>query len=282
MTNIKNSDWRGTALLWEKYHSPFRPSIQDIKNYTASIKFRSNMKVLLLGATPEIRKIFSNLKINFIIADFSARMINAMLIVEKKIDYEHEIWIKVNWLKMGQLFRRNYFDYILGDLVLRNIDHAQSNNFFYTLSLLLSRNGCLLFRIHHFDKTKTSKRSKELIRKAFDNYSHFSQGVIEDTIVSELFDKHTDKTSATVDRKAFDLDVKNYLNKFARTDRERKMLSNILKKWGGGQKTWTQRNEEEIVQLICNHFQIMGIKYSQDYPTSTHYPLYILKKKKRK
>ena len=275
MHEIKNmlynkSNWNGLLLQWDKYTFPFRPSKGDIRNYSLFLKqFEKKKKVLLLGSTPEIRKILSKFDSSIIVADFSFKMISGMLFFDKLIHETKEKWIKTDWMVLDEFLKNNYFDVIVGDLFLRNIDSELQFECSKKISKLLKKDGYLVTRIHFLNEKFVKLNSVEIIKSVFKNYFNLENKLIEDLITSRLFDKNTDFDNKIVNKKAFTSDIKKYIKKDIKNKREGLILNNILKKWSApgnhSQRTWTQRNEKELKNLLSKNFTLCDTKIASDY-----------------
>ncbi|OIO07316.1 hypothetical protein AUJ27_02780 [Candidatus Falkowbacteria bacterium CG1_02_37_44] len=60
--------WARMALVWEEFAKPGRPSKDDIKNYelllNIAVKNTDSPRVIILGATPELRNMLHGLSRN--------------------------------------------------------------------------------------------------------------------------------------------------------------------------------------------------------------------------
>lgn len=276
--------WYRTLSNWHKYSSPFIISFEDIKNYLLIIKrLKNKEKILLLGSSPEIREILSKLDLYTAVADFSLEMISGMMRFGH-IDKTKERWIETDWLKLDKFFENNYFDIILGDLFLRNIDFSLQAKYLKKISGLLKKDGYLITRIHFVNEEIIKLSLKKIIKSIFKEYKYkrVEKRLIEDLIASRLFDKNTDSKNKIVDKKKFADAVKDY-KKNTKSQKEKLILNNILEKWtppgNFPQRTWTQRTAKEIDKLLLNYFIIRDIKISSDYQDSEFYPIYVLKRK---
>ena len=132
---FKKSDWDYAISRWDSYASPFRPSKEDIKNYSKLLRQVNKEKILILGSTSEIRKILSKSKP--FIADFSYNMLKEMPCLEIEDIESRETWIKGDWMTLDEFIKNNYFDIIVGDLVLRNIEPSLQKDFLKKIYSLL-------------------------------------------------------------------------------------------------------------------------------------------------
>jgi len=278
-------NWGRALLQWDKYTSPFRPSCEDIKNYSLILnRLKTKNKILLLGSTPEIRKILSKFDSSIIIADFSFKMISGMIFFNKSINETKEKWIKSDWMALDKFIKNNYFDVIVGDLFLRNINPQLQLECLRKISRLLKKSGYLITRIHLLNEDITKLSSKKIIRNIFDKELDIDNKLIEDLITSRLFDKNTNFGTKEINKRKFTDNIGKYIKNNIRNKREKLVLNNIFKKWitpkGFPERTWTQRTTKEIDQLLSQYFVIRDLRMSFDYKDSEFYPIYVLKNKR--
>jgi len=271
-------NWSRVLLQWDKYTSPFRPSPKDVENYSFILKrLKKKKSILLLGSTSEIREVLAKQDSLIMIADSSFRMISGMLAFGPLINESNETWVRADWMDLDKFLKNNYFDVILGDLFLRNIDFELQDKCLRKISKLLKKDGYLITRVHFLNEELINLSSTEIIKSVFEEYRYkrIKMELLEDLIASRLFDKNTDFGSKKVNKRAFLNDIKRY-KKSARNKKEKSILNNILEKWDG-ERTWVQRTSGEIDKLLSRYFIICDIKIADDYEDSKFYPIYILK-----
>jgi len=274
-------NWDGALLRWDRYTSPFRPSLKDIDNYSSVLKcFKKKRKILLLGSTPEIREILAEQDSSIVIADSSFQMISGMLAFSPLINQSKENWIRSDWMSLDSFLKNKCFDIVLGDLFLRNIDLELQDKCLKKISKLLKKGGYLVTRIHFLNEDFVKLSSNKIIESVFKEYRHkrIKTELIEDLITSRLFDKNTDFGNKKINKKAFLNNIEKY-KKSIRSKKEKLVLNNILEKWVG-ERTWVQRTSKEIDELLLKYFIIHNIKIADDYQDSEFYPIYVLKNKK--
>src|SRR5690349_13869034 len=115
--------------LYEKYFTkPYRPTNDEIKKYKewlqqiSSKKDNKDVKALVLGATPELRDLLTELQFRSYFIDINSDMISSMtqLITRKN---PNEVAVQANWL--DNPLADQYFDVILGDCVISNVTWDQ-------------------------------------------------------------------------------------------------------------------------------------------------------------
>jgi len=274
--SFNKCDWKRAALLWDRYSSPFRLSLEDIKNYNKLIGRGDSKNILLLGATPELRTMFSFRKNTITLADFSSEMMESMSQVNKDINRKNETWLEIDWLKLDNYFKERNFSLIIGDLVLRNINYDKQKKFLKITSRLLTKRGKFITRLHFINKSLRTKDLGLIIRESFDERLKKDRD-LEDLIASRLFDKNIDLVEKKVNKDNFKKKLRKYLKKEKVSKKEKAVLNNVLYKWTG-KRTWTQRSEKEIEKLLLKDFIMKDRIISSDYVDSEFYPIYVLKK----
>lgn len=148
MTNISAEEckWRKLAPLWMNYLPPFRPSVNEIlfiKGIIGSYP-TTNRKALVLGSTPELRDLLSELNISVTVVDMCQDMISEMSKLRAYNSYEEVI--VSDWFDY-LASNKNKFDFIVSDLTNSNIPHDKQGLFYSLISSALNADGCFIDRI---------------------------------------------------------------------------------------------------------------------------------------
>jgi len=285
LNKFNKSNWAGALSLWDKYTSPFIPSKKDIKNYLSALNIlKEKQNILVLGTTPQIREILPKISNHITVADFSFQMILGMSNFSDQIFPENERWIKSDWIFLDEFLKNKQFDIVIGDLVLRNIDPKDQSRFLLKISKLLKNNGHFISRFHILNESNIALTNNHIIKTVFDTYWNKEDKLLEDLLVSRLFDKNTDFSTNLINKRNVVKNIKEYLRKNIRNKREKLILRNILEKWTVSEKqdqrTWTQRSKKDIRSLLSKNFILGDIKIASDYEDAIFYPIYALKIKK--
>lgn len=127
--------------------SPGAPSIGECKTIEKFIVSRrkKSPKILILGSTPRFRDLAHSLKAEVTCVDISIDMLQAMInLMKYKKAAEKEIWIRSDWLKMP--IQKNYWDFVLGDLVTCNLPYKIWDNFFKKIKEILKPDSFFISR----------------------------------------------------------------------------------------------------------------------------------------
>ena len=162
--------WEYMSDRWNLFVPPSRPSRSDIQNFRALLhncihnNKMHNCKVLLLGSTPEIRDMLAAYKnVNVTLVDLTIDMILAM--TKLMANKASETWVICDWLDAP--LTTNYFDAIIGDLVMCNISPEKHDEFMAKIKSLLKRNGHWINRVCCIDENTKIRNLEEL----FEEYS---------------------------------------------------------------------------------------------------------------
>ena len=136
--------------IWMKFLPPIRPSLENrqvYEDYIKKIKHKENPKVLILGVTPELRRLAIKHCCVVAAADLHTVMIKAMnhLIDKFGVDRHNEIIVKSNWLAMP--FRNGSYDLILGDCSINNLTKKETETLLTESKRLLKKDGYICMRV---------------------------------------------------------------------------------------------------------------------------------------
>lgn len=211
--------WTKLAQWWRKVAPPVRPSKMDIKIYEGFLKRtignKERLKILILGATPEMRDLAAKYRAETTVCDISLEMIMAMcqLMDRKKVN-QKEIWVRASWVTAP--LRHNYYDVILGEGVNTNVSWAESNQWWKHLTELLKPKGAFITRMVYFPLRKEIDKSlddviKKILKRKSPSATDFSElkiileianynlkaGTCSNARYKELFFKHVKNFSVS-------------------------------------------------------------------------------------
>jgi ubiquinone/menaquinone biosynthesis C-methylase UbiE len=294
--NIKKSKdelWRNVGSNFNKFLVPNRPSVENCSIYGSlvkkSIKNKNKPRVMLMGSTPEIRRVLYTAEFlngaEVYCLDVNKSMFEAMSdLLIKSFNYK-EKYFRHSWLETK--FPDESFDLIIGDEVICNVDSDCHENLFKEIYRLLKENGSWVTR-HDFytDKVKKISIDKILLdvsKKVEEGKDDFQQG-INTLYVKLLFyfgwKYHRENSLLSQFNKIKEVYLKKLTNdKLGKIIKE---LINIFKnnfvKIGGDYK-WYVLSEEDSDKELKRYFHIKGKYYAKDYPTCEFSPIYYLIKK---
>jgi len=149
MSNRTKKMWEQTAKFWKKVKPTYKPSKVEIARFdkylTQVRKIISQPRILVLGVTPEIRKLLNKRKCDVTCLDNNLVMIKAMnQIVEKKNPQEKIVL--GSWLKMP--FYDGSFDLVISDHPTSSLKAKDFARFFQEIRRVLSKKGHFIIDIH--------------------------------------------------------------------------------------------------------------------------------------
>lgn len=142
----KNIVSQNIASYRGKDYYTSKPADEEIAYYEKTLKklAKKNDQVLILGATAALRDICLELDCYVTSVDYNAKIINRMNSYMKHKNYPKDRVIKANWLNMP--LKDNYYDFIIGDASLNNIDWKDYPKMIKILSRLLKKGGYFIHR----------------------------------------------------------------------------------------------------------------------------------------
>ena len=165
---LKILSWDKIADIWSKYTAPLRPTPKTINFYRnaviESLHENRSIKVLILGATPEIRDMFEEFKfsVEVICSDLSLEMYIAMSSITS-FKNQNEMFLLSDWNTMP--LAQNSFDLILGDGFLTNVIPVLQHSLLSKLRKLLKPTGLLVHRICYDGLPPNILNLEELLNK---------------------------------------------------------------------------------------------------------------------
>ena len=159
--------WKSIAAKWKHHCPPGIPSEDDQKLYEElmleGLEGKEKKKVLVLGATPEIRNIIAKHDdIDVTIIDQNMEMILAMTELMTK-ENKNEKWIQGNWLTVD--YFNHYFDVVMGDLVICNILKDNQEQFISQIKRFLKHGGYWISRIYSICNYTEFKSVNQLLKE---------------------------------------------------------------------------------------------------------------------
>ncbi|OGM27205.1 hypothetical protein A2627_01760 [Candidatus Woesebacteria bacterium RIFCSPHIGHO2_01_FULL_39_28] len=276
--------WRRMSSIssLKKISVPSCPSAGDISIYDKYIKkvfeTKPDSSILMLGTTPKIRGLLQNIGItNYIIADFSTRMMINNLNLSVNIDPEKEIWIKTDWTDLSSLLRP--VNCVLGDLILNQFPPDEQSFFLEKISMLLDDGGFFIIRDHVINKKIINFTPEQIITESL-------KGILQEnfrTVMATLFYRLRDKLRDAGKQTAIPTKIAKVLIAY-RPDGEletrllRSLLLEVLRRSRDNLEINAQ-TQEELESMITKFFHIEEKTLATDYEDAEYFPLYILKKK---
>lgn len=165
---MKKDDWSSKDFVshWKYYPAPARPTISELEFIEKKIKEKGKeVKVLILGSTPEYRDMCGNLGIPVSCMDFSRS--NYEYLTDEVLNVPKETFIQGNWIDVKT---DEKFDIILGDHSIDVVSRKDFHELMHNVSNMLKHGGLFMPRtfIRRKDETMSSKQMiKEYRQKGY-------------------------------------------------------------------------------------------------------------------
>lgn len=273
--------WDDNGYTRNLHISLVNPSQDDLNIYKKHLTSETSRKILLLGSTPLLRYLLSNMGFkNYVVADFSFTTIENSLraLNELGINLEpnNEIWLKSNWLDMP--LEPESLDCIVGDMVFTQIEPSRQMRFVNKLASLLKSDGSLIVRMSicnaNFDDVDPQKIIEEILTSGtFENNTEQRF-----TLLYRLRDKLRDRKTQTTSPHSIINELLQY-----QTFDEKKLgfLRSVIKmisKRSEISLPFITQTKAELEQIIFKEFALETSEAASDY-SSEYFPIYILRKK---
>ena len=142
------SYWQTQSTSYKKSTPPGRPSEECLRIYRYFIEQAPGKETaLILGSTPDLRKLAAGYFRKVIVVDFSPAMLRETSKSLDKKTLESEKHVLAHWESIGDVCEKNSIDAALGDLIFKQLDPLNANRVLATLSSCLAKNGVFATRI---------------------------------------------------------------------------------------------------------------------------------------
>ncbi len=276
----ENFFWHaGVAKQWSVYKPPITPSkseCQIIKRYILKSK-KKNLKILILGSTPEFRDLAHQLRAEVFCIDVSFRMLQGLVpLMKNKSEALRETWIISDWLKAP--LKENYFDFILGDFVIGNLPIKLWSDFFVKMKSLLNLGGFFITRHYWVDKNLDSGKIVEKVLR-YGDFKGKPINVFSLDILMSVWRKRGKEYSLNI------AEVNKFLERMMTKEKDKKKqkrmreLINLYKiYYPSSGKTWWALDKDRNDKLMKKYFKVDKIEHGDDHPCVYYCPIYFLKK----
>ncbi len=164
MVNKYAEPWKDFAERRKKYGvPPGVPSESAIEHYKRLILKSTNNKpgkALVLGATPQIRDMLQDINFEVTIIDINFEMIFATTDMMRHKNPE-EIIVRSNWITCP--LKSNYYDIVIGDLVLCNIPKNLKDKFLRQIHRVLKKDGSWITKLFIMNIDSKEENFEDLI-----------------------------------------------------------------------------------------------------------------------
>lgn len=189
-------------IVTQRKNSPMAPSEEVLRihrnNLSRIIRRFKNPRMLVLGATPELRDLGLRMGFEVIAADLNWNMIKKMNELVGIKNREKEIIIKGNWLNIP--LRENYFHCVVSDVSINNLAFNDFSKLFKKLQNILVAGGCVSLKevVHPngYKQINSFEKNVELYRKGKLFFNDFYLRARFMTFHDKTYNKKTKTNSA--------------------------------------------------------------------------------------
>ncbi len=254
--------WFNLANYWRQLGPPIRPSKMEIKNYEQflplAIKKRKKLKILILGATPELRDLAHKYQAEVTVVDINWQMIMAMREL-MKYKNKPEIWVKSGWTAVP--LADNYYDVILGDGVVGNISQNDSRQWWQHLNEFLKNGGYFITRIFVglYDKKAVADEFRKLLSDIFKKNKLSLTEIGSVKVYLELLTINP-KTREGTSSKYREIYHKYSKDFEISAQKKERIFKQVVKVYPASKKIWYTPDINDIKKEIQPYFKIIAIK----------------------
>lgn len=264
--------------LWKNLGVPHRPNKEEIAIYRYFLgEITTENRILILGATPELRDLVLSLGAQSFVADYSRQMLTVMQTFMNQDPKGRETIIEKNWLDLD--FPENFFTAILGDLSLRHISPESQYSLLEKMYRWTKPNGKIILRIH-FISPQHAERPYAII---LDEIKHlfFSEKPLHvmSLLLSRLYDASTRDNK--IDYQSIEVGIREYLSESNMPFSYRVFLHEFMsKRITPFSKPLTSKTKKSYEKLFSTFCIIENCSYAENYLESEYYPIYSLSPRK--
>lgn len=272
--------WGRVADFWEGTPIPVRPSKSTLEIYRGFLQKNAEQGeekcILILGSTPELRDLaFEENPAKIYVADFSEQMPRAMLRFTKHTDPQKEIWVKANWLDLP--FPEQFFDVILGDLVLQQFPPEKEQNFLQKISAHLKADGVFISRFQFLDKSYYHEGNlADVIKKTLDGTSANRQAIR--LLKLRILWSYADLKKRTLNRHIAINGLTEYIKSNNPGNSCLREVLKVLQSEKDSLRNWSPPEEKELTDMLSRHFTISEMKIASDCEDARYFPVILLSK----
>ena len=269
--------WELLPSEWAFLAPPVRPSKEDLSFYAQTVQERPEkaIKVLILGSTPELREIiavrgYTHNKVY--IADLSYRHLIEDAVLGEHIDTDKENWLKENWLELP--FTENYFDIILGDLVLQQMRPEQERAFLGCMQRILKKEGIFITRAHFLAEECREGNVQSIV----DEIEKLPISINEKFFATKLrlLWISSDAHKRTFNRQKVYEDFKKFIERNPQTPPYLKRVEKNLSYYRNSNRNWSPPNKEGLYGMFTENFTLRAQYLSRDHVCAKYYPIFVL------
>ena len=279
-TELKKEEWRGKIADQRtsdrsKYIAAPSSGLGILAKYEElldkAIENKQNLKILVLGATPELRDMVLERGRHLTTLDISQDMLDKTKKCMKYSDHKNEKIILGDWLSSS--LPDNHFDIILGDGVSNNIAFKDQDKFFVELKRLLKLDGGLILREMTTNEDRPRQTVEEINNDFVTDQIHWGDLLFNIYFYSELSDLFHDQHNW-------------YFGRFWKQIKKLKEQNRLDQQafdsmwWLNSDLKHTFMPHQIFLDFSAKHFKSLSVDQAQDYQfTKDSFLFFMLKPK---
>lgn len=286
---MKSHTKKGLSTSWGAKHATSRasrkessaPTKEELAIYEQAlrqaIKHKKNPRVLILGATPELRDLVLQYNCYTLAVDVSWPVLCAMHEVMKYKDHPANAVLQNDWLTARAALQDQSFDAILGDVVLNNIPAADHLPLLRDLNALLKRGGYFITRqsVYIPELRDESVAKFQRLYNKHQTYWLMVWPALGFRPDWKAYNPTTKELSIKKLLHQIDREVKKGNLRFRQTDT--KILTNIKKH--GKYITSIVFPKQKLEGMMHKYFHIKSVNACPRWTYTDRLPIYVLRKK---
>jgi SAM-dependent methyltransferase len=267
-TELKKEEWLGKIAeqrTKSRTNYPGAPSaspntvVRYEELFLKAIGGKENPKVMVLGATPELRDLALKHGAQLATIDISKEMVEKCTKLMKYKNNPNEKVVMGDWLKTG--FSDENFDVIMGDGVANNISYNDHEPFFRELGRILKTGGYLIEREGIKNMKLPRRKVEEINQDYLDGKFHWFDCFLGLYFHSVLTEKcQNDETGKSEMTKFWAL--------FAQEHKAGRISQKLFDEmwWFKGNIVHTFLPEEKLIAFMEKYFTLLPVTQVGDFP----------------
>ena len=265
--------WEADAEMWPSLGSPWRPSVSDTALYRGLAGTKLGGRVLVLGATPELRDLTAEAGAEPVVVEMSAAMHAATTRLLRRADPSRETWIHGDWCEVS--IPGGGFDLVLGDMIWWGMSVSRQHAVRDTIHAALEPDGLFVSRFRFADTSRADEDAVSAIGRYLEQLERGpgDEKMIRGAMMSWIYD-HT----ANRELHRLDLERARALVLSVATKPELSRHETFLRDLAGRLRgpNWTSQSREELLEIVGVRFELVQEERAEGYD-SFLYPVIALR-----
>ncbi len=247
-----------------------------------AVKGIKRPRVLIMGATPELRELALKHDCETVAVDISLPIISAMTTKENMAHAldEKDIAMRCDWLAQHYYLEAGSFDAVMGDVVLNNIPADSHYAMLRNLNIVLRKGGCFITRhvVYHPNQKHTFKEIQRLYDEKKIDWM--------DIVIflgyyspADIYNYEAKQFKFSEVAEMFNKLIKNKKIKLRRADK--KIIDFVIQRQGINQLIHITFSKAEFEKMASKYFKVLPVEQHRftDHSHSFYAPIYCMEAK---